>query len=221
MNIGVIVCARLNSQRLKNKMLKPFSNTTLIDISLNLLNQLNDVALYFGAGEHELIDRLSSFPNIKLLQRDEDALNLDFPLTTIFQCFRDIKEDYILKLNPCSPFLSLQTIQKLIEFWNLHQYRSVTSVIQDNGWYYSLDGTPLNVVDPKRGDTKTSEKVFKVAHAFHIFEKQRFFDTGQIWTNTKNDPYLYEIPHEESFDIDYEYEFLMCESIYEKRLVKK
>ena len=220
-NIGVIVCARLNSMRLEKKMLRPFADTTLIDISLNLLNQLKGVSVYYGAGEEELIERVSSYPNITLLKRDYESLNLDFPLTTIFKCFKDIKEDYILKLNPCTPFLSVNTIQKFIEFWDKHHYRAVTSVIKDNGWYYSLEGKPLNIVDPKSGDTKTSEQVYKVAHAFHLFEKKRFFETGNIWTNTKNDPYLYEIPHDESFDIDYEYEFIMCESIYKKRYLKK
>ena len=108
-------------------------------------------------------------------------------------------------------------MQKFIDFWKEKQFRSATAVMQDNGWYYSLDGEPLNIIDSKMADTKTSQKVYKVTHAFHLYEKERFFKTGKMWENVKNDPYLYEIPVEESYDIDREDEFIMCEALYTQK----
>ena len=46
--------------------------------------------------------------------------------------------------------------------------------------------------------------------------KKYFLKTSQVWTLTKNDPNLIEIPEEENFDVNTETEFFIAEKAYEK-----
>jgi len=62
--------------------------------------------------------------------------------------------------------------------------------------------------------TDHSPKYFKVAHAFHIINKEYFLTNNQVWTLEKNDPYLLEIPEEESYDVNTKKEFEIAESAY-------
>ena len=57
-DISIVVQSRLNSQRIPGKMLKPFSGTTLVDILLDKLTNLNSIdysKVYFCAHEEELL----------------------------------------------------------------------------------------------------------------------------------------------------------------------
>ena len=57
MKIIAVGQARLNSTRCKRKMLRPFANTTLVELAVKRLgNVKNFDGVYFGAHEDELLE---------------------------------------------------------------------------------------------------------------------------------------------------------------------
>ena len=55
----------------------------------------------------------------------------------------------------------------------------------------------------------------------HVLQAGKLSDIGKnIWMGSykkKNDPELKEIPEEETFDIDYEWQFKVAEKLYSKK----
>ena len=62
--------------------------------------------------------------------------------------------------------------------------------------------------------TAHSKKFYKVAHAFHVINKQFFLKDYQVWTLTKNDPHLIPISESENYDVNTEDEFFITEQAY-------
>ena len=74
-DIGIFSIARLSSKRLKKKMIRKFSNTTLTDIILSKLSKLGNNAFFAG---HENIFKKKAL-NIKL-DLYKEASYLLFPI---------------------------------------------------------------------------------------------------------------------------------------------
>ena len=217
MTIAALVAVRKNSQRCKNKMLRPFMDTTLVDISLERLGKLKGFdAQYFSANEKDFLDKAEKYP-VKVIERTVESVNIDGPLNKIHGYLSDIPEDYIMWINACHAFLSVETIEGALQHFKEHKCKSMTSVIMSRNWYYTLDGKPINNLDPRCISTKSSPPVYGVAHAFHIFERAYLLEHNAYWRGEVNDPCLFEIPEEEAIEADTELEFRFAEMLYREQ----
>ncbi len=213
--IAGIIQARTKSERCKNKMLRPFSNKSLIDIALaKFTRPQNSFNLYFAAYEEELKRIGSRYSSTIINRTNESAEGED--ILVVFNYLSQIKEEYVMFINPCCPFLKLETLEKAAQFFMENNLNSLTAVVRSNGWYYHLDGKPINYTDPTVVNSKCTKQVLKVAQCFHIFPRERFLQNGYLWKNEPQDPYFFEINDLEAVDIDTELEFLVAESLYLK-----
>ena len=87
-DICLIVQARLGSQRVPNKMLRPFANTTLVDILFEKLKSSKIMPLeniHFSAHEEELKE-VANKHNINIFHRSEaSAMSEGEPMTEIYE----------------------------------------------------------------------------------------------------------------------------------------
>ena len=212
-SLAVILNVRKNSSRCNNKLLRPFAFSNLFEISLAKVDRLVADEKYLCTHDEEFKDFLI-YPSIKFIKRSYESSNVDGPLTKIYEAVNQVASDYFMFLNPCCPNLRVKTIQNAINLFKNSNFVSMTSVLAVRDWMYSENGSVL-VDGSKTGDTKNSPVMYKVAHAFHIIDKNRFFENnGLIWTNKVNDPYLYEISKLEAYDVDDELDFIATEAIY-------
>lgn len=213
--IAGLIQARTLNERCENKMLRPFSGTNLVTLALRKFSKNpRNFNLYFAAHEPELIEIGKNFP-CTIIQRDAKSCRSD-NIREVFNYLPQIKEDYIMFINACCPFLSLNTVERVAKFFLNNQPKSLTAVTTSKEWYYHLDGTPINFLDPTVLDTKATHPVLKVAQCIHIFSKERFMKHGCFWSHGENDPYFFEIDPIEAVDIDTELEFHMAECLYER-----
>ena len=86
-NISIVIQSRLGSQRIPKKMLKPFSNTTLVDILLNKIVKLNSISpqqVYFCAYEDELIRVAEKYP-VNIFKRSKESSNEEKDLKILYE----------------------------------------------------------------------------------------------------------------------------------------
>lgn len=216
MKIAAVVAVRKNSERCKNKMLRPFADTTLVDLSLERLSILEGFdAKYFAAHEDEFLEK-PSHPSVSVLKRSHESANTEVP-TKVHEYLAGVSEDFIMFINACNPFLSAETIDKAVNLFRENRFRTMTSVVKNKNWFYTHDGKPINNLDPANLSTKTTPPLYEVIHAFHIINKKYFLDNGYYWLNKVDDPHLFEIPEEENYDIDTEWDFAISEKLYQEK----
>ena len=214
--ISVLINARTRSTRLPRKLVKPFAGTTLIDIALKRLDQLEIFEhRYFGVAENELLEKATGLSNIEILKRDESAILPGYnDHKKVFAHYEKVDSDYILWLNPCHPMISIETLNNAYKQVIDSQLNSYTSVIPCTDWIFNENGQALTNTSAQMLSTAHSQTFFKVAHAFHIIRKEFFLQDYQYWTLTHNDPALIEMPENESYDVNTQMEFEIAESVY-------
>ncbi len=212
-DVSVFVNVRRQSRRCHDKMVRPFADTTLIDIFLEKLERFNWHSIYFGAFDEEFLSRARNNPKLKIHVRSEASALSDSDPLLINEILYHIPTRYVAWLNPCHVFLNLETARRAIEHFLTIPNRSLTSVIQKKGWFYTADGAPIGT-DGVVLDTSLSRGIFEVAHAFHIYEKDYMLKNKRLWSNQPGDPLLYPIPEAQAQDIDTEEQFDLAELMY-------
>jgi len=210
--ITAYINARKSSSRCKNKLLRPFAGTTLFDISIQKIKTLQVDSKVVCSYEDDFLD-IAIKNNIPIFRRSYESAHCDLPLKKVFESYYSFDTDYVMFINPCHAHLKSETIQNAIDRFREIDAESMTSVQCIRDWIFSDNG--LMVIPTSfNGDTKTTSKYYRVAHAFHIYNRHRFLKDETVWLAGPNDPYLFEISKIESIDVDDEEDFLISESLY-------
>ncbi|MGR3175983.1 MAG: cytidylyltransferase domain-containing protein [Candidatus Scalindua sp.] len=213
MMIAAVIQARIGSQRCKNKMLRNFAGTNLISLALEKYSKPTDAfKLYFAAYEPELIEIGHKY-NCTIIERNEESVKSE-RIEVVMNYIKDIPEETVMFINPCHPFMSLEILEGAIEQFENKKAKSMTAVVKTHTWYYFMDGKPINFLDPTNLNTKTTEPLYQVTQAFHIYNKKRFIKHHYFWTHAENDPCFFETSEKEAIDIDTELDFAKAESLY-------
>ena len=131
--VAVIINARLASSRCPQKLIKPFCDTTLLDIALSKLAEIKVDEKYLAAGDKEIIDLYSKYSNrVGLLRRDADAVAPgEHPHSVSFRHYTVPNTSHVFIMNPCLPFVKKKTYQSAIDhFKSDDSIRTLTSVIE-------------------------------------------------------------------------------------------
>ncbi len=221
-DIAVIVQARVNSQRVLNKMLRPFADTNLFELTLNkLLNskvipQQNVIASVYEDELKQIADKL----NINTYNRSYESANNDNSLQKIYEWHDKLPFKYVIKVNGCSPLLKIETIDKFIQHFIEQEEENLFGVIETKDYYWNKEGrlvTPWPE-DQTLMNTKAVEITYKAAHVLYasrmdLIKDNKFMGDFQKEGGIK----LYPMDELECFDIDYEWQFNTAELLYNGR----
>ncbi len=223
-DIALIIFARLNSQRIFEKMIKSFAGTTLLDILFEKLIKSDIMPkgnIYLFAHEKELRDIAEKY-NISILKRSEKSANAESDLKVIHEWYNKLDYKYVVSVNACVPFLSIRSIDDFIKHYINSEYEGLFGVINKRNLFWDtsmnlITGTPKEKHAP---NTKTATEVYEAAHCLYA-SKISWIEEGK-WLGTfkkPNDPELYVINESECFDIDKPWQFDFAEIVYKKQFL--
>ena len=204
-------CARISSQRCKNKMIREFAGSTLTDIFLEKLSKLEYNS--FFSGYEEIFNQKCLRHNVRFHARTKKSAEIDYPASEIYSFLNDIDTKYFLQINACLPLLSIGTINNFIDE-ALKSEKPKFAVFKKNNYFINKKSNPINF-DYKINtiNTKQVDHVYEFAHVFYFFKKEYFLKNGWYWD--WNDLEYITIPNTlETFDIDTEEEFETAEALY-------
>lgn len=201
-DIGIFVPARLGSHRLPNKQILPIGDTCMFDICCQKLQYIATtygISTYVLICDESLITIANKYPNVVIKYREVETVEAEGPLQFIYKDILDVPEKYLMFLNPCLTFLSVETIIKSINTFLNSGKDYGTSVKPFKNWLWNDNHTAVNYIDYKRLTTKEITPWWQAAHCFHVFNKDKFQQDGYM---LNSDLCLLDIPAEETFDID-------------------
>ena len=113
-----MIQARLNSQRCPRKMIKPFADTSLMQIAIDNMKNIKSLPLdnfYLSIYEPELIE-IANNNKINYFKRSEKSANSEgTPLTEIYEWWDRLPYEYVVMVNACAPLLTSETIDNFVE----------------------------------------------------------------------------------------------------------
>lgn len=220
-NIAFIVQARLNSQRVPRKMLRPFAETTLFDLVLDKLVSCSNIPnsnIFASVYEQELVDVAVSkgvFP----WKRSYESANNDNDLKLIFEWYDKLPEKYkyVVIVSGCNPLLRVETISKFVEQFLTQKEENLFGVIEKKQYYWNKEGRLITPWPEGQTlmNTKAVEPTYEAAHVLYasrldLINQYKFMGDYSKPGGIK----LFPMDELEVFDIDYEWQFKVGETLY-------
>mgnify|MGYP001414738919 CR=1 FL=1 len=117
-DIAIIVQARLNSERVPKKMIRPFAGSTLVDIFCEKIKRSKVIKkenFYLSIYEKELID-IANKHGVQIFHRSEKSANSEgTPLGEMYEWWNKLPFKYAVLINACAPMLKTETIDDFIK----------------------------------------------------------------------------------------------------------
>jgi len=223
-NTCIMIQARLNSQRCPKKMIKPFADTSLMQIAIDNMRNIKSLSLdnfYLSIYEPELIE-IANNNKINYFKRSEKSANSEgTPLTEIYEWWDRLPYEYVVMVNACAPLLTSETIDNFVESYLQSDSDGMFGVIEKKNYIWDKDGEFLTPLKEGIMNTKTADPVYEAAHCLYA-GKMSNIGKG-IWMgdfSKKGDIELVPMPEEECFDIDYQWQFDLGENLYRMKVEK-
>lgn len=219
-DIVFIVQARLNSQRVPNKMLRPFAGKNLFGIVLDKLLSSTIIPssqIFASVYEEELIEEASIKRNINTFQRSYESANNDSDITKIFEWHDKLPFKYVIIISACNPLLKVETIDAFVKQFVEQQEDNLFGVIEKKQYFWNKEG--IMVTPWPEGqtlmNTKAVEPTYEAAHVLYaspmnLIKEHRYMGDFSKPGGIK----LFKMDELEAFDIDYEWQFKAAEILY-------
>lgn len=222
MNILAVIPARGGSKGIPRKNIRLMNNKPLISYSINNAQKCNLITDIVVTTDDDEIASIAEFYGAKIIRRSNDlsgdAVTLDpviYDATIKMEEKLNKKYDIVVTLQATSPLLKSETLNQAIEEFcksNSDTYISATnkphlSWGKNNFGYYPLYEKRLNRQQLPANYLETG--------AFLITKR----DFVKIDSRMGSKINIYEIPEEQSTDIDNVSDWIVCESILKKKKI--
>lgn len=220
-----IVQARLNSQRVPQKMIKPFAGSNLFGIVLDKLLESNIPSdqIYASVYEDELFEEANTKRNIRTFRRSYESANNDNDIRKIYEWHDQLPYDYVVIISGCNPLLKVDTINNFVEQWANQEEENLFGVIEKKTYYWNKEGA-LTTPWPEGQslmNTKAVEPTYEAAHVLYasrmdLVKEEKFMGDFQAPGGIK----LFQMGELECYDIDEPHHFEVAEILYKKYVIE-
>jgi len=222
-DIAIVVQARLNSQRIPQKMLKPFAESTLLGILLEKLKTSRVIPkenIHLSVYEKELV-ALGTKHQVKVFPRSQKSANEEKDIKVIFEWYDKLPYKYVVLISACNPLLKIETVDMFIEAFLNSDKEGGFGVFEKKTYYWDQNG---NSVTDWKGlpamNTKFVDPVYEAGHCLYASRMDIIKEGYWLDRNSPMDLELFKMDELETFDIDYEWQFKVGETLY-RELWKK
>jgi CMP-N-acetylneuraminic acid synthetase len=226
-DICFIIQARLNSTRVPRKMIKPFLDTTLMELGIQKVLDSKIIPMdnfYCSVYEEELV-KLCEKCGVNVFHRSEESANEENTVSGMYEWHDKLPYKYVVLISACIPLLKTKTIDKFVEKYMNSDSDGLFGVIGKKQYYWNEEGNMITkwpegftIMNTKEVDT-----TYEAAHSLYASRMDTIKD--EIWMGdapfTKGNPELFKMDELEVFDIDYPWQFEMGEILYEKFKIQK
>lgn len=214
----LLVQARLNSERVPRKMVRPFGESNLLDILFKKLKKLSNIPqnnIFLSAYEEELKE--VAFKNrINIYHRSKKSADSEGQtLSEIYEWHDKLPFKHVVMVSACNPLLKVHTIDNFIDSFIRSDKDGAFAVFQKKTYYWDKDLQPTtDWKDLPVMNTKFVDPVYEAAHCLYG-SKMDWIKEG-FWLDNKSpaQPELFVMEELEAFDIDYPWQFKIAQELY-------
>ena len=222
MKITAVIPIRSGSQRVKDKNLRPFGDTNLMELKIKTLLQVPELSsIVVNTNSEEAIDIVNKryTGGVKVHKREEYYASSQCSGSEFFQHLGEVTDTDIFLYCPCtSPFVKPETISQCIKTFLKSEdcdCVSTVSLVKEFMW---LDGKPVNY-DPKSApNSQDLPNIVALNFGTTVIRKEDLIRNHNI---IGKHPKFVITTDIEAIDIDTPLDFYIAEQIYRKTIVKK
>lgn len=221
MSICAMIGVRKSSERVKNKNIKKFNDTTLLDLKIQTLLKCKYIDKILVTSDCNDMLNIAKKYDILIDKREDYYASSECPTREYFE--------YLGKICPCynmiycpvtSPFITSEDYDNIIKIYNdknfNNSYDSITTVEELNEFIY-VNKKPLLFDSNNLPRSQDIKNIEKLTFGCSILPKYLVEKTSFIFGYK---PYFYKFDNKlKNIDIDEEIDFTIAEILYKNNLV--
>ena len=213
--IVVMIPARLGSKRIPKKNIRIMCGKPLIQYPIELALKCALCSEVWVNTEDESLGRVVGLMGAKFHRRPKElasdtATNREFT----YEFLQKHECDYVVMINPTSPLLREETYGNFFQFLNKNNYDTIVSVITEKEETFYQD-KPLNFSFKEKVNSQLLEPTQKIVWALTAWKRETYLRLQEKGENPVFGGRLarFEIPKDESCDLDTEEDWKIAEGI--------
>ena len=211
-----IVPVRADSQRVKNKNLKRFAGTNLLEIKLKNLKQIKDIDEILVSSDSSKMLKIAKKLKLSTHKREKYYASSKATNSEFFENLAEnIDSDYVLYSPVTTPLISKKTIQNCIDVLKRKKlnFKSVATVklVKHHMW---LNNKPLNYKINKSPSSQDLPDIMAVTYGCCIVKRSDMLKFKNVVTDKSKFITINDI---EATDIDSELDFKIAEYLYKNK----
>lgn len=222
MNILAVIPARGGSKGIPRKNVRLMNGEPLIAYAIkNGLNSKYITDVVVTTDDDEIANIAETY-GADVIMRDnhlaEDHVTLDpviYDATAKMKIQKNKSYDIIITLQPTSPILKVTTLDNAIEKFIDNQYDTIISAVNRPHLSWGEKDNKIVPMYEKRLNRQLLPKNYVETGAFLITKREVMTETTRIGKNIS----VYEVPEEESVDIDSKEDWMLCENLLKKKRI--
>ncbi|KLO22766.1 cytidylyltransferase domain-containing protein [Marinitoga sp. 1155] len=218
MKILAIVPARGGSKGIKKKNIRLLNNKPLITYIINTAkNSYYITDIVVTTDNEDIIDVVKPI-DVKIRKRPknlaEDNITLDPVIYDAYEWYKNNYSDvdYVITLQPTSPLLTKETLEKAIQYIIVQNYDTVLSVVDNTHLSWKKENKKIIPNYSERLNRQWLPKIYKETGAFLISKKEFISPNNRFGKKVS----VFEVPPEEAIDIDTPLDWYIAEKIMQR-----
>lgn len=223
MKITAVIPIRSGSQRVKDKNLRPFADTTLMEIKIKTLLEVPELtSIIVNTNSEEAINIINTryTGKVKTHRREEYYASSQCSGSEFFHHLGEVTDTDIFVYTPCtSPLIKPETISKCIKSYldNQDFCDCIASVspIKEFMW---LNGKPINYDPQHAPNSQNLPNIVALNFGVTVTSRDCLIKNSNI---IGKKPKFITIDEIEAIDIDTPLDFYIAEQLYKKLIIEK
>ena len=211
--ITAVIAVRAGSQRVRNKNIRPFVDSNLLELKLSLLKQVRNIdEIIVDSDSNEMLE-IGFEHGVSVQKRIDYYASSECTNSEFHGHIAETTNTDTIFLTPvCAPFVSIESHENAIEYYLQNDFDSVVSVseVKNHLW---LDGKPLNYDLNDVPNSQDLPDVLKLNYGITIVDRDVMKNEKRV---VGHNPGFYKLNEIESIDIDTELDFFIAEQIYRR-----
>jgi CMP-N-acetylneuraminic acid synthetase len=211
-NFTFVVAVRKGSKRVKNKNIKKFGDSSLIELKLDQIRRLFKSVKILVSSDCPKCLKVARKYNVMIDVREKKYASNLIPMKQVYKYLaKKVKTKFVCYLHVTSPFLKDITLKKSINLFtkNLKKFNSLATVTTLKEYMWQ-NGKPLNYNPNNHPRSQDLKKTFALNFAVNIVTTEYMRRFGRI-TSDKYYPVVIDFP--ENIDIDNKWQFIIGDYI--------
>jgi N-acylneuraminate cytidylyltransferase len=216
-----LVAVKGSSERIKNKNIRPFCNTNLLELKLNHLKEVSNLKKIVVSSEDDKVLNIAKKMGVDIHVRDSKYSTSHKPMSEVYSYLAsEIKEEIILWVPVTNPLAGSWVYEKAIEEYNskVHysmEYNCLLSVYEVNDYLF-FDGKPVNFRPNPWPRSQDMKGLLAMSFVANILKREDMIKWG---STVGSNPYYFCLDRITSMDIDFQEDFDFCEMVYRQRML--
>ena len=216
MSIKALIPVRAGSVRVKNKNIRPFAGSTLLEVKIRQLLRIKELDGVIVNSESDEMLEIARAAGAETVKREDYFASSTVPINEVYRNIAEnFNADVMVYANCTNPLLKDESVSNCIRAFNemSGEFDSLNTahLIKEFLW---LDGKAINYDPSHMPKSQNLPDIMALNFAVNIIRRTDILAAGSI---VGRHPRLFPIDQLEATDIDNECDFIFAETIYRQQ----